>query len=115
MALERIERLPDELKRKILEYRIRPDWKTCCIPVSRLILEVDLYTKNYIHYYGNFDSYEIEELVTWTLYGRIYILDWMDLMKTMGNWYAKREPLCPPPSDLEFREWYRYQIQWISG
>ena len=104
------------LERMTDEYQTRTDWKTCGIPVSRLILEADLYTKDFIHYYGNFDSYEIEELVSWTLYGRIYILDWMEMMKTMiGNWYARREPLCPPPSDLEFREWYRYQIQWISG
>jgi hypothetical protein len=98
--------------RMALEYQTRPDWKTCCIPVSRLILQADLYTKNFINYYGNFDDYEKAELVTWTLYGRIYILDWME---SMGNWYARREPLCPPPSHLEFREWYRYQIQWIAG
>jgi hypothetical protein len=99
-----------------LEYQTRPDWKTCCIPVSRLILQADLYTQNFINYYGNFDDYEKAELVTWTLYGRIYSLDWMESMNLMlGNWYARREPLCPPPSHLEFREWYRYQIQWIAG
>lgn len=106
---------PAALIPSILEYQLRPDWKTCRAHESNLIREFcrlvaeQIVNPNFEVEYWVLDNYTIREVCDWTLFGAKYILDW--LMDGGVDRYGR-----PPrirPLDKYYRSGDKYQ-QWYT-
>jgi hypothetical protein len=102
-------RFPVELSRMIRGFLVRPDWRTCCVPVSSLIKACNLWTKRVLNddaldWYDPriprefpilFSQWELDVYLDWTLYGRWYLIqrtkrdDYWHLSRIHDtHWYA---------------------------
>ncbi len=102
----------------ILEYsQLRPDWRTCCTPVSNLIkdykrlVEEQVENPNAEMEFWVFDNDTLREMREWSLFGAMYILWWLDDGGMDRSFrYGRRPPIRPLETYYRngenYKNWY---------
>lgn len=80
----------------------RLDWRTCKKPVADLIRSLE---------WGSVVGQD-EELLEWTLYGRLYMEQTLEQFPEIG---AGPKSLRAPDNMEDFRRWYLLQYRWLRG
>ena len=102
---------PAELIQSILEYKLRPDWKSCRKHESDLVKKFQRIMVNKVEdrvldiEYWILDDNMLSEVSVWSLFGMRYILRWLEYG---GANLCGRPPIRPLEnrSGDNYEEWY---------
>ena len=114
-------KLSDDLVPFIMDF-IRPtrlDWRTCRKHEADLIKRLQQVVANSLVEPGMqdwiFDEYTRRELATWSLYGVLYIISWLN---KGGIYQYGRPPRCRPSAvfhyyySVHYHKWYTQTFMW---
>ena len=114
--------LPTDLIPSIMEYILRPDWKTCRLNESNLVREAITNAFRNEHFRnenfdGMIDAYTIHTIreFDWTLYGTRYILSWVG---DGGMEHYGRPPRIYPLEEYyrngdNYNQWYTQYFMYV--